>query len=72
MVRRLARRLAVRRSGRAVRGMVPLAVRRLDELGVDVEDVRVRHSTLDDVFFALTGRALDPDDDIVADVAVAS
>jgi ABC-2 type transport system ATP-binding protein len=57
---------------REVRGMVPLAVRRLDELGVDVEDVGVRHSTLDDVFFALTGRALDPDDDIVADVAVAS
>jgi ABC-2 type transport system ATP-binding protein len=57
---------------REVRGMVPLAVRRLDELGVDVDDVGVRHSTLDDVFFALTGRALDPDDDIVADVAVAS
>jgi ABC-2 type transport system ATP-binding protein len=57
---------------REVHGMVPLAVRRLDELGVDVEDVGVRHSTLDDVFFALTGRALDPDDDIVADVAVAS
>jgi ABC-2 type transport system ATP-binding protein len=58
---------------REVRGMVPLAVRRLDELGVDVDDVGVRHSTLDDVFFALTGRALDPDDDdTVADVAVAS
>jgi ABC-2 type transport system ATP-binding protein len=58
---------------REVHGMVPQAVRRLDELGVDVDDVGVRHSSLDDVFFALTGRALDPDDDDrAADVAVAS
>jgi len=56
-----------------VRGMVPQAVRRLDELGVDVEDVGVRHSSLDDVFFALTGHALEPDEDERdADVAVAS
>jgi hypothetical protein len=56
-----------------VRGMVPLAVRRLDELGLEVDDVGVRHSSLDDVFFALTGRALEPDDDVSdADVAVAS
>ena len=57
-----------------VRGMVPHAVRRLDELGVDVEDVGVRHSSLDDVFFALTGRGLEPDDegDATVDVAVAS
>jgi ABC-2 type transport system ATP-binding protein len=57
-----------------VRGMVPHAVRRLDELGVDVEDVGVRHSSLDDVFFALTGRGLEPDDEgeATVDVAVAS
>jgi ABC-2 type transport system ATP-binding protein len=58
---------------REVHGMVPQAVRRLDELGVDVDDVGVRRSSLDDVFFALTGRALDPDDDdTAAGVAVAS
>jgi len=58
----------------AVEGLVPLAVRRLDELGVSIEDVGVRHSSLDDVFFALTGRGLEPDDDEAADetVAVAS
>jgi ABC-2 type transport system ATP-binding protein len=43
----------------AVRGLVPLAVRRLDELGVEIEDVGVRESSLDDVFFALTGHGLD-------------
>jgi ABC-2 type transport system ATP-binding protein len=45
-----------------VRGVVPQAVRRLDELGIGVEDIGVRHSSLDDVFFALTGRALTPED----------
>jgi ABC-2 type transport system ATP-binding protein len=56
-----------------VRGMVPAAVRRLDELGIAVDDVGVRHSSLDDVFFALTGRALAPDDesDTEAEEAVA-
>jgi ABC-2 type transport system ATP-binding protein len=47
----------------AVEGLVPLAVRRLDDLGVSIEDVGVRHSSLDDVFFALTGRGLEPDDE---------
>jgi ABC-2 type transport system ATP-binding protein len=42
---------------RDVRGMVPAAVRRLDDAGIEVEDVSVRQSTLDDVFFALTGHA---------------
>jgi ABC-2 type transport system ATP-binding protein len=60
-----------------VHGLVPNVVRRLDELGVDVEDVGVRHSSLDDVFFALTGRSIDPDDGASdderdVDVAVAS
>jgi ABC-2 type transport system ATP-binding protein len=48
---------------REVAGLVPHAVRRLDEAGVEIEDVGVRHSTLDDVFFALTGRAAQPDDE---------
>jgi ABC-2 type transport system ATP-binding protein len=42
---------------RDVGGVVPQAVRRLDEVGVEIDDVGVRRSTLDDVFFALTGRA---------------
>jgi oleandomycin transport system ATP-binding protein len=42
---------------------VPQAVRRLDELGLEVEDVGVRESSLDDVFFALTGRGLEADED---------
>ena len=36
-------------------GKVPEAVRHLDAAGVEVVDVAARHSTLDDVFFALTG-----------------
>ena len=38
-------------------GKVPEAVRQLDAAGVEVVDVAARHSTLDDVFFALTGTA---------------
>ena len=48
---------------RDVRGVVPHAVRTLDEHGIEVDDVGVRHSTLDDVFFALTGRSADEDDE---------
>jgi ABC-2 type transport system ATP-binding protein len=40
-----------------VTGLVPQVVRQLDEAGVVVRDVGVRRSTLDDVFFALTGHA---------------
>src|SRR5262249_61289736 len=50
-----------------VRGIVPAAVRRLDELAIEVDDVGVRHSSLDDVFFALTGRAIAPDDESETD-----
>ncbi len=49
-----------------VHGVVPHAVRRLDDAGIDFDDVGVRESTLDDVFFSLTGRpaeAADEDDD---------
>ncbi len=48
---------------RDVRGVVPQVVRRLDEAGIDVEDVGVRQSTLDDVFFALTGHGAEDDDE---------
>lgn len=40
----------------ATAGVVPLVVRELDHAGIAVLDVGVRMSTLDDVFFALTGR----------------
>jgi len=55
-----------------VEGLVPLAVRRLDDLGVAIEDVGVRRSSLDDVFFALTGHGLDDDVPVTDDAAVAS
>ena len=38
-------------------GVVPAVVRDLDQAGIEVLDVATRRSTLDDVFFALTGRA---------------
>ena len=50
-----------------VRGVVPQVVRRLDEAGIDVDDVGVRQSTLDDVFFALTGHGADDDEGVTGD-----
>ena len=44
-----------------VTGVVPAVVRELDQAGLVVSDVGVRRSTLDDVFFALTGRATEED-----------
>jgi ABC-2 type transport system ATP-binding protein len=44
---------------RDVRGLVPGVVRTLDDAGIEVDDVGVRRSTLDDVFFALTGHGAD-------------
>jgi len=38
-------------------GTIVEAVRRLDEAGVDVDDLALRRPTLDDVFLALTGHA---------------
>ena len=38
-------------------GAIVDAVRRLDEAGVEVDDVAVRRPTLDDVFLTLTGHA---------------
>jgi ABC-2 type transport system ATP-binding protein len=37
-------------------GVIVEAVRRLDEAGVEVDDITLRRPTLDDVFLALTGR----------------
>ncbi len=42
---------------RARTGAIVEAVRRLDEAGVDVDDLTLRRPTLDDVFLALTGHA---------------
>jgi ABC-2 type transport system ATP-binding protein len=54
-------------------GMVPKVVRDLDQAGVQVRDVGVRRSTLDDVFFSLTGHAAEeePPAESPADVAEA-
>jgi len=41
---------------RAGGGVVPRAIRALDDCGADVVDVEVRRPTLDDVFLSLTGR----------------
>ncbi len=51
--------VGVRRRG----GVIVEAVRRLDEAGVDVEDIALRRPTLDDVFLALTGHVTETDDD---------
>jgi ABC-2 type transport system ATP-binding protein len=48
---------------RRQRGAIADAVRRLDEAGVVIEDIAVRHPTLDDVFLALTGHAAEPEAD---------
>ncbi len=40
-------------------GLASTVVRALDEAGVSVDDVEVRQPSLDDVFFALTGRPSD-------------
>jgi ABC-2 type transport system ATP-binding protein len=47
----------VRVAVRARAGVVADAVRRLDEAGVELEDIDVRRPTLDDVFLSLTGHA---------------
>jgi ABC-2 type transport system ATP-binding protein len=46
-----------------VNGVVPEVVRDLDSAGIDVRDVSVRRSTLDDVFFALTGHGAGTDEE---------
>ena len=39
-------------------GVLALVVRALDDAGIDIEDVTVRHPTLDEVFLKLTGTPL--------------
>ncbi|MEX2024445.1 MAG: hypothetical protein WD993_05150, partial [Thermoleophilaceae bacterium] len=39
------------------RGEIADAVRRLDEAGVAIDDIRIERPTLDDAFIALTGHA---------------
>jgi len=47
----------------SARGIVPAVVRRLDAIGVEVEDVGVREVTLDDVFLSLTGHGAAEDEE---------
>jgi ABC-2 type transport system ATP-binding protein len=49
--------LTVRMPVRRRSGVIAEAVRRLDEVGVAVDDIGLRRPTLDDVFLALTGHA---------------
>jgi ABC-2 type transport system ATP-binding protein len=57
------RRVSAPVSGRA--GLATMVVRALDAAGMSVDDVEVHQPSLDDVFFALTGRpaegAVEPD-----------
>ncbi len=53
----------VRIPTRRRRGAIAEAVRRLDQAGVEIEDIAVRRPTLDDVFLALTGHAPEPEVD---------
>jgi ABC-2 type transport system ATP-binding protein len=52
-------------SGRT--GTIVEAVRRLDEAGIDVDDLGLRRPTLDDVFLSLTGRAAEEAEDEAGD-----
>ena len=52
-------RVTVRRRN----GTIVEAVRRLDEAGVDVDDLALRRPTLDDVFLSLTGHAAEEAED---------
>ncbi|MEA2440885.1 MAG: type transport system ATP-binding protein [Thermoleophilaceae bacterium] len=53
----------VRMTVRPRSGLIVAAVRRLDEAGVDVDDISLRRPTLDDVFLSLTGHAAETDGD---------
>jgi len=53
----------VRLQVRGRTGTIVEAVRRLDEAGVDVEDLGLRRPTLDDVFLTLTGHVADERDE---------
>jgi ABC-2 type transport system ATP-binding protein len=53
----------VRLTVRQRTGTIVEAVRRLDEVGVGVDDLGLRRPTLDDVFLSLTGHAAEPTDE---------
>jgi ABC-2 type transport system ATP-binding protein len=46
-------------------GTLAEAVRRLDQAGVEIDDLAVRRPTLDDVFLQLTGHAAEPEEEPV-------
>jgi daunorubicin resistance ABC transporter ATP-binding subunit len=48
-------------------GIATAVIRRLDDAGVAVDDIAIHHPSLDDVFFALTGRRAEPATDADAD-----
>jgi ABC-2 type transport system ATP-binding protein len=52
-------KLTVRRR----RGSIAEAVQKLNEAGIGIDDIGLRRPTLDEVFLALTGHALETDDD---------
>jgi ABC-2 type transport system ATP-binding protein len=63
-------RVHVSRDGRHLRAPVPdtgglatTIVRVLDEVGIVVDDVQIHQPSLDDVFFALTGRGAEDEDE---------
>jgi ABC-2 type transport system ATP-binding protein len=51
----------VRMQVRGRNGIIAEAVRRLDGVGVGIEDINLRRPTLDDVFIVLTGHAAEPE-----------
>ena len=53
----------VQADGPPAHGTIVEAVRRLDEVGVGVDDLGLRRPTLDDVFLSLTGHAAEAADD---------
>jgi ABC-2 type transport system ATP-binding protein len=53
----------MRASVRSGAGLATEVVRTLDDAGVTVDDVQVHQPSLDDVFFALTGHAVETGDD---------
>ncbi len=51
---------------RAGGGVIPSAVRALDDAGAEVVDLEVRRPTLDDVFLTLTGQATTIDEEVAS------
>lgn len=51
---------------RAGGGVLPEAIRALDEAGAEVVDIELRRPTLDDVFLTLTGRRTEADHEVPA------